>query len=231
LAAASLIVFAGAGLAFGAVSATAAPRADPSPLPTTQIGFTVPSTSSPSPSPSSTHHGGGGGSTGGGGSGDTPPPACVPTAVAPKLTPDPAPSPLPLTLDKHTVSQSADVLVKADGFQAGEKVVIALYPSPVKLGTFTVRSTGQVYAVVTIPKRTQLGTHTIQVTGLQDCRVAAASLEVVSPRGSGSTVFPWIVWVVGGCAVGLSALGLLIAGLLGWLPNAFAVGVAVRAAQ
>jgi hypothetical protein len=119
--------------------------------------------------------------------------------------------------------------VTADGFQPGEKIVIALYSSPVKLGTFTVRSTGGVYSVVTIPKSTQLGTHTIQVTGFQDCRVAAATLQVVTPRGSGSSVFPWIVWVIAGGAVGLSVLGILIAFLLGWLPSTFVVGVATRA--
>ncbi len=136
---------------------------------------------------------------------------------------------MPVHLSKHTVSQGGDVLVTVDGFQPAEKVVIALYSSPVKLGTFDVRSTGQVYAVVTIPKRTQLGTHTIQVTGFQDCRVAAATLEIVSPPGSGSSIFPWIVWLIAGGAVGLSALGILIAMLLGWVPNAFAIGVAARA--
>ena len=121
------------------------------------------------------------------------------------------------------------MLVQGDGFQVGEKVVIGLLPSPVNLGTFTVRTNGQVYAEVTIPKRTQLGSHAIVAIGYGDCHVEVGSISVVSPRGAGSSMFPWVVWVIAGSTLGLAGVGILIAFLLGWLPLATASGVATRA--
>ena len=224
-------------MTWGAVSAAAASSVNPTPSATgsSQVSFTVEDTSSPTPTPSSSGGGSGGGSGGHGGSGGgtggggTEPPACVPSTKTPPLAPSPRASPAPLRLSTHRVSQGADVLVTADGFQPGEKIVIALYSNPVKLGTFTVRTNGQVYAQVTIPKRTQLGSHTIQVIGFADCLAAASTIDIVSPRGSGTSIFPWIVWIVAGGGVALAGIGILIAYLLGWLPRGLAIAVATRA--
>jgi hypothetical protein len=136
---------------------------------------------------------------------------------------------MPLKLSDAEAAQGAHLLVTAEGYTPGEKVVIALYATPVKLGTSVVRSDGQVTASVTIPARTSLGTHTVQVLGYGDCRVAAATVEIVSPSGSGASVFPWIVWLSAGGAVVLALLGLLMAGLLGWLPSGLALTVGTRA--
>jgi hypothetical protein len=103
---------------------------------------------------------------------------------------------------------------------------VAIYPNATKLATTTIRTSGQAFAVVKIPKRTQLGSHTIQVIGWQDCHADAGTISVVSPPGSGSSVFPWVVWAVTGGCVGLAGVALLIALALGWLPKVFALGVA-----
>jgi hypothetical protein len=221
-----------AGVSWGEVSAAAAPSDDPTPLPTgsSQIGFTVVSTASPTPTPTSSTGGGSGGSGGGSGSGGgTTPPVCVPSTKTPSLAVTPI-KPSLLHLTPRTASQGQDVLVQGDGFQPGEKVVIALFSTPVKLGTFTVRTNGQVDAEVTIPTRTQLGSHTILAIGFADCHVGAGELSVVSPHGSGSSMFPWIVWIIAGSTVGLAAIGILMSFLLGWLPLGTASGVATRVA-
>ena len=209
-------------------AASALPAGSPTPGPTgsTTIGFTIPATPTPTP----TGGAGGGGSGGGGGGGGTTPPACVPNKTTIKLTAVPVPSPKPLQLTPHRVAQGGDVLVRGDGFKPNEKVVIGLYSSPVKLGTTTVRTNGQIYTEVTIPRKTQLGDHTIQVQGYTDCRIAAASINVVSPRGSGFSVFPWIVWLIVGSVVGLSAIGLLIYLALGGVARAAAIGLSAGAA-
>ena len=236
--AAALITAAVIGASWGAVSAAAVPTDTPTPTSTgsSQVGFTVVDTASPTPTPAPTGSPGGGtgGSGGSGGSGGdsgggTTPPVCVPSTKAPALTTVPA-EPSILRLTPKRVSQGQDMLVRGDGFRAGEKVVIGLFPAPVTLGTFTVRTNGQVYAEVTIPKRTQLGSHTIVAIGYGDCHAGAGSISVVSPRGSGSSMFPWIVWVIAGSTLGLVGIGFLIAFLLGWLPLATASGVATRAA-
>jgi hypothetical protein len=229
LAAAGVALFLGA-MAWSMVAsaAVAAPTPTPTPGPTgsTTIGFTIPATSTPPPGGGS----GGGGSGGGSGGGGTTPPACIPNKSAIKLTPAPAPSPHPLQLSTHRVAQGGDILVRGDGFKANEKIVIGLYSSPVKLGTATVRTNGQIYTEVTIPKKTQLGDHTIQVQGYLDCRIAAASINVVSQRGSGLSIFPWIVWLIVGGTVGLSAIGLLIYLSLGGVARAAAIGLSAGAA-
>jgi hypothetical protein len=123
------------------------------------------------------------------------------------------------------------VLATSQGYKPGEKVVVSLYPQPVKLAISTVRTNGEVYANFTIPKRTSPGTHLIQVTGYQDCRVTAATVEIVSPSGAGSSIFPWIVWLTVGGAVILALLCLLFARILGWLPSGLGVGTATGAAS
>jgi hypothetical protein len=234
------------GISWGALSASAASQ-DPTPVATApgNVSFSVDGTDSPSPSPSpsSGSTSGSGGSTGSsssgsGSGGQSSTPAggasasagsttvCVPTTTTPVLADAPATGPTALKVSAKTLAQGSDVIVTGQGFQVGEKVVIALYPNPIKLGVATVRTNGEAYADVTIPMKTQLGEHSIQVLGFQDCRAAAATVSVVSPRGSGSSVFPWVVWFVAGGAVGVAAIGLLIAALLGWLPKAVTVGVA-----
>lgn len=242
LVASALVFGATVGMTWGALSAAAEPGDDPTPTATatgnSQVGFTVPDTSSPTPSPSPSTggggHGGGGGGGGAGGGGTggggTTPPACMPTTTTPKLDAGPTSGAGTLRVRPGHAAQGSDVVVTGDGFQPGEKVVLALYSSPVKLGVFTVRSTGQVYAQVTIPRRTQLGAHTIQATGFQDCKVSAAQVEIVSPSGPGHSNFPWMAWVVAGGGVGIAGVCVFLAFLFGWLPNAFVVGVATRAA-
>lgn len=235
------ILLAGLGLSWGALSASAATLDDPTPTPAAtssgQVAFTVPDTSSPTPTPGTgtggsggSHAGGSGGSggSGSGGTGGTTPPTCVPTTTTPALAGGPTTGAGTLHLSAGRTAQGSDVTVTGEGFQAGEKVVIALYSAPVKLGVFTVRSTGQVFAQVTIPKRTQLGSHTIQVTGFQDCKVAAATIQIVSPRGPGTSIFPWIVWAVAGGGLGLAAIGVICAFAFGWIPSLLAIPVAVR---
>lgn len=229
----ALITLSFAGVCWGAVSASAVPTSEPTPLATgsSQIGFTVVDTAAPTPPPGSGSGGGSGGSggTGGSGGGSTPP-VCVPSTKTPSLTAAPIGTQSALRLTPKTVSQGQDVLVRGSGFRAGEKVVIALYSSPVSLGVFTVRTNGQLYAQVSIPKRTQLGTHTVRATGFLDCHGAASTVYVVSPRGAGSSVFPWIVWIIAGSGVCIAGIGILVAFLLGWLPFGAptATGVATR---
>lgn len=227
----TLITVSVIGMTLGTFSAEAAPTDAPTPSSpgASQVGFTVVDTASPTPSPSPGGRGSGG-SGGGAGGGGTIPPVCVPSTKSPSLAASPVAGGSPLRLTPPQASQGSDVLVRGEGFQPGEKVVIALYSKPVKLGIFTVRTNGQVYAEVTIPSRTQLGSHTIQVTGFLDCRVAASTINVVSPRGSGSSIFPWIVWLIAGGGVGAAAIGILIAFLLGMLPKGAAIGIATRAA-
>ena len=240
------ILFAGiVGASWGGLSAAAAPSGDPSPSATgsSQVGFAVGDTSSPVPTPAPSSNGGGskgggsngGGSTGGGGTGGsggsgsgggTTPPACVPTTKTPPLNATSASSPGRLRLAANRTAQGSDVIVIGEGFQPGEKVVIAIYPNPVKLGVLTARTTGQLYAQVKMPEKTQLGTHTIGAIGFQDCKVSVGTIEIDSPRGSGSSIFPWIVWAVAGGGVGLASLGLILAFLFGWLPKLFAVSIA-----
>lgn len=240
------ILFAGiVGASWGGLSAAAAPSGDPSPSATgsSQVGFAVGDTSSPVPTPAPSSNGGGskgggsngGGSTGGGGTGGsggsgsgggTTPPACVPTTKKPPLNATSASSPGRLRLAANRTAQGSDVIVIGEGFQPGEKVVIAIYPNPVKLGVFAARTTGQLYAQVKMPEKTQLGTHTIGAIGFQDCKVSVATIEIDSPRGSGSSIFPWIVWAVAGGGIGLASLGLILAFLFGWLPKLFAVSIA-----
>jgi hypothetical protein len=228
-------------LGWGALAAAAAPSDDPTPTAaatgSSQVSFTV-GTSSPTPSPSSSPGGStGGGSTGGSGgsgsgSGDgggTTPPACVPTTTTPTLSGSATAGTGTLRLNTHRAAQGAQLTVTGEGFQVGEKVVLAIYSSPVKLGVFIARTNGQLVAQVTIPQRTQLGDHTIQATGFADCKVEAAAIEIVSPSGSGTSVFPWIVWAVAGGCVGLAAIGLLLALAFGWLPSLFAIGVSAGA--
>jgi hypothetical protein len=230
--AAALITAAVIGMSWGAVSAAAVPTDTPTPTSTgsSQVGFTVVDTASPTPTPTSSTGGGSGGSggSGGGSGGGTTPPVCVPSTKAPSLAVTPV-KPSILRLTPKRASQGQDVLVQGDGFQAGEKVVLGLLPTPVSLGTFTVRTNGQIYAEVTIPKRTQLGSHAIVAIGFLDCHIGLGALDVVSPRGSGSSMFPWIVWVIAGSTLGLAGVGILIAFLLGWLPLAGTTGVATRA--
>ena len=242
--AAALVTLATIAMTWGALSATAAPRADPTPSATgsSQISFTIPDTASPTPSgPASTSGSAGGstsdgrgvstgsvGSAGGVGVGGTSSPAPVPSSAEPSITPGFASNPFPLQLDTHQVSQGAPVIVTAEGFLPGEQVLIVLYSTPVKLGVFTVRTNGQVYAEVTIPSKTPSGRHHIQVTGFQDGRVAGSTIDVGSSKSSGSSAFPGIVWMVAGGGIGLAAISILLAILLGWLPNVFVVGVAGR---
>ena len=220
------------GLSWGTMASAAAPTVEPTPLPSgsSQIGFTVVGTASPAPPAGGGSGGGHGGSGGGGnaGGGGVTPPACVPSTKTPSLTALPGTKPATLTVDPGRVAQGQDVLVRGSGFLPGEKVVIGLYPSPVKLGTFTVRTNGQIYEQVTIPNRTQLGGHTLRAIGFQDCHVAAGSVDVVSPRGSGVSIFPWIVWLIAGSAVGLAGAGILLAFVLGWSPLGATVGVATK---
>ena len=233
------------GATWGGLSAAATPSGDPSPSATGsgQVGFAVGDTSSPTPTPTPSSTGGGstgggstgGGSTGGGGTGGSggsssgggaTPPACVPTTKKPPLNATSASSPGRLRLAANRTAQGSDVIVIGEGFQPGEKVVIAIYPNPVKLGVFAARTTGQLYAQVKMPEKTQLGTHTIGAIGFQDCKVSVATIEIDSPRGSGSSIFPWIVWAVAGGGIGLASLGLILAFLFGWLPKLFAVSIA-----
>jgi hypothetical protein len=250
VAVASLVSFAAIGMACGALSAAAAPRVDPTPAASgsSHVSFTVPDTASPSPAPSSPGAGSVAGSagTGAGGAGvpgsasgspvgstassGTSTPVCVPGSSTPAFAPNPTSTPAPLALKAHRIAQGDDVLVTAEGFQPGEKIVAVLYPTPVSLGVFTVRPTGQVYAEFPIPRRTQLGSHTLEVIGYQDCRVAASTIDVVSPTGPGVRTPPWTMWIIVGGGIGLAAGSVLLAVLLGWLPNIFAVGVAVRPA-
>ena len=242
-AAIALLFAATLGMGWGALSAAGAPADDLTPTAaatgSSQVSFTV-GTASPTPTPSSSPGGGstGGGSSGGssgsggstpGGTGGTTAPACVPTTDTPPLAGSPAAGAGTLRLSTHRAAQGAELTVTGEGFQVGEKVVLALYSSPVKLGVFTVRSNGQLFAQVTIPHRTQLGSHTIQATGFQDCKIEAAKIDIVSPSGSGTSIFPWIVWAVAGGCVGLAAIGLLLAFALGWLPSLFAIGVSAGA--
>lgn len=219
------------GVCWGTVSAAAVPTDDPTPLATgsSQIGFTVVDTAAPTPPPGGGSGGGSGGS--GGTGGGTTPPVCVPSTKMPSLTATPVGTQSTLRVTPSTVSQGQDILLRGSGFQAGEKVVIALYSSPVKLGVFTVRTNGQVYAQVTIPTRTQLGTHTIRAIGFLDCHGAVSTVYVVSPHGSGISVFPWIVWILAGSALCIAGVGILIAFLLGWLPFGTATAATTAAAS
>lgn len=232
------------GLGWGSLSALAVTSGDPSPSATgsSQVSFTIDGTASPIPSPSASSGGegsggggstgggssaggsgsGGGGSTGGGGA------ACVPSATTPPLGSGPALTPGALGLNTHRPSQGDEVLVTGEGFQAGEKVVLTLYSSPQKLGVVTVRTNGQIYAHVTIPRKTPTGAHTIQATGFQDCKVSAVAFEVVSPSGPGSSLFPWVVWVIAGGGIGIAVIGVLLASALGWLPSLLALGAVGR---
>ncbi len=230
---------------WGGLSAAAVPSVDPVPTPSatgaSHIGFTVGDTPSPTPSPSTGGGSTGGGSTGGGSTGGgsgsggstggTPAPACVPTTTAPKLPASPASNPGALRLSTHQAAQGADITVSGEGFKVGEKVVLALYSNATKLGVVTVRTNGQLFAQVEIPRKTQLGTHIIEAIGFDDCKVSAGTLEIVSPHGSGSSLFPWIAWVVAGGGVGLACLGLILAIIFGWLPKLFAVGIAAGSAS
>lgn len=252
-AAAAIVTVATIAITWGALSAAAAPRADPAPSATGsgQISFTVPDTASPSPSapPStgaSTADGNGRktgavGSTKDAGVGGTsspapaaataPGPATASSSVEPSIAPGPASNPFPIQLDNHQVSQGAPVIVTAAGFLPGEKVLIVLYSTPVKLGVFEVSSNGQVSAEVTIPSATPSGKHHIQITGFQDGRVAGSSIDVGSSKHSGSSAFPGIVWIVAGGGIGLAAISILLAILFGWLPNVFALGTTGRKLQ
>lgn len=241
-----VILFLGiVGASWGGLSASAAPSVDPPPSPSatgsSQVGFTVGDTPSPTPSPSTGGGSTGGGSTGGGshggsggsGSGDstgggTTTPVCVPSTTTPRLPGAPSSHPGVLKLSTHEAAQGSDLTVTGEGFQVGEKVELALYSSVTKLGVVTVRTNGQLSAQIEIPEKTQLGTHTIEAIGFEDCKVSAGTLEIVSPSGSGSSLFPWIVWVVAGGGVGLACLGLILALIFGWLPKLFAVGIAAR---
>ena len=255
--AAAIVTVATIAITWGALSAAAAPSADPAPSATGsgQISFIVPDTASPSPSAPPSTSGSTGGSTADGsgrktgvvgsakdvGVGGTsspapaaataPGPATASSSVEPSIAPGPASNPFPIQLDNHQVSQGAPVIVTAAGFLPGEKVLIVLYSTPVKLGVFEVSSNGQVSAEVTIPSATPSGKHHIQITGFQDGRVAGSSIDVGSSKRSGSSAFPGIVWIIAGGGIGLAAISILLAILFGWLPNVFALGTTGRKLQ
>lgn len=229
------------------LSASASPLESPSPAPTggTSVSLTVDGTASPSPSPSTSAGAGGstggtqggsaGGNSGGSTGGTTQPgggaPACTPSTTTPPLSPAAAEHPSSLRLSASSAAQGTPLAVSATEFQPGEKVVIALYPNPVKLGVFTADRNGKLSARVTVPDSAPLGSHTVQAIGFQDCHVAAGPLTVVSPRGSGVSNFPWIVWAVAGGGVGVACLGMLIAFLFGWLPKGLVLGAAAGAVR
>jgi hypothetical protein len=237
----ALVIALGILLPLAGATAALADTEVPAPSATSSsgIGLVIPDASSGSTTDGGTTSGGSsnGSSTGrsgsgrgtstaanGGGSEQLPTLAtsCISATAAPTPAPAPAASPAAtLKLDVHQASQGGLVVATGEGFQPGEKVLFSLYSSPKKLGSFTVRTNGQVIARLTIPASTPTGSHTIEAVGYEDCRIEAAPLEVVSPVGSGSSMFPWIVWLVVGIALAAGAIAYVIGAAIGLLPRPF----------
>ena len=78
------------------------------------------------------------------------------------------------------------------------------------------------------------GGHTGTVGSTEGAGVGGTSspAPVRSPtepsKRAGSSAFPGIVWIVAGGGIGLATISILLAILLGWLPNVFALGTAGR---
>jgi hypothetical protein len=227
-----------AALAGPVSTATAAWAAEPDPSSTSSstVGVVIPGEGSPGTDTDAAPGGASGGTSGGGtrtgtgrgtgtGGGEqlaTLAESCISSSTEPTAAPTPAASPAAtLRLDVTSAAQGGEVVATGEGFQPGEQVLFTLYSSPAKLGSFTARSNGQVIGRVTIPERTQLGTHTIQALGYLDCRTENAVVEVVSPSGNGSSIFPWIVWIIVGGGLVLALIGYVVGAAAGVFPRLF----------
>lgn len=203
------------GVALLAAPSSGAARPHPAVTGDSQIVLTIPG----SPTPTSTNPNGGGGSAPsnppGGGPSPTDPPG---EPTAPPVPPRPTVGAESLVLDRDRIEAGETIVATGYGFTAGEQVQFVLYSEPRIVGSFAADPAGVVVARIEETGDLRLGAHTVEATGWSSQRIANARFVVVSPAGPGTSVFPWIAWVIVG---GLLILALILYGIgaaLGWLP-------------
>ncbi|MFI8524144.1 hypothetical protein ACIGB8_06845 [Promicromonospora sukumoe] len=188
--------------------------------------------------------GGGAGGAGGGGAGggggdpvdddpETPDPSgkCVP--AEPVVPTEPAADGDPATLDDDVRLPGDGVVVRAKGFEDGERVQVVLFTAPQRVESARADGRGVVEAAVTLPDEVAAGPRAVQLTGWCG-QVAVAQVLVAAPGSQVGGGIPAWAWWTGG---GLGAAG---AGVGGWyvvrlmrapgagLPVAGSAGVAAR---
>lgn len=212
----------------GVVSAWVIPvSASPEPGPTSVVTVVIPSPSgSPTPSATPTPRPSGSNPNPSPSGTDLPtlpdPAACLQTdadgaAIAPKAPDAPATEAEKLTFDPKTGTPGGRVTPAAEGFVKGEKVEVFIFAERVSIGTLTARDGGTFSGSFVLPADTSIGIHTIELLGWTTCTAAVGDLAVESNPGDGSSIFPWIVWLIVGIAILLAALLLLLANRLGWI--------------
>jgi hypothetical protein len=188
----------------------------PDPVSTSiSVTVTIPG---PTPTPSSSApggSGGGGGGTGtGSGSGGT-------HSGAPTIPSGPSSSAQKLILDHDRIHAGDTLVATGMGFTKGEKVQFVMYPGADVIGQYVTDSAGTVIASFTTSTNLHPGDHVVEATGWKSGKVANASFIVDEGVGSGSSNFPWIVWLIaaGVLIVGIAFLWIGMAS--GWLPTPF----------
>ncbi|GAA2226729.1 hypothetical protein GCM10010413_22520 [Promicromonospora sukumoe] len=164
--------------------------------------------------------GGGAGGAGGGGSGggggdpadddpSTPGPSgkCVP--AEPVVPTEPAADGDPATLDDDVRLPGEEVVVRAKGFEDGERVQVVLFTAPQRVESTRADGRGVVEAAVTLPDEVAAGPRAVQFTGWCG-QVAVAQVLVAAPGSQAGGGIPAWAWWTGG---GLGAAG---AGVGGW---------------
>lgn len=174
-----------------------------SPIPTPSVP------ASPSPQPSS------GGSGGQGGGAPTTPPT---EPTAPPVPGSPTAEARGLRVEPDRIEAGATVVATGTGFTPGEQVQFVLYSDPVVIGSYPAAFDGSIQVEIGTPDDLRLGIHTVEATGWVSERVANDTLLVVSASGTGSTLFPWIVWTIVGSALALALIGVMRGWFAGLVP-------------
>ena len=189
--------------------------ADPTPAPETKVTVQIPEKPSdfttPVPRPST------GTSPGRPTPAPTASPSASPTApgdgTAPAGPEAPTAGAHALDLDIGTIPVGGAVVAAVHGFTPGEKVRFVIYSKGTLLGDSAADASGTAVLTFAISQRFPTGVHTSEAIGWQSHRVANQTIVVTNGLPAGSSLFPWIIWVIAGGV-------LLLALIAGWIAAA-----------
>ncbi|MGQ0434761.1 MAG: hypothetical protein ACT452_20420 [Microthrixaceae bacterium] len=106
-------------------------------------------------------------------------PATLVPCVDPVVPTPPTPAGPTATVSSPTVTLGGTTTVTGSGFAPGEQVSVTLFSTPIRLGTATASSTGQVVHAVTIPADLEVGDHHIELVGLTSGARVSIAIEVL----------------------------------------------------